>query len=55
MHNVEEKSPSGDSPVTPSVDLKVWQRPEAKVADVAAVTLAGSSHRNTADLGTCAS
>ena len=32
-----------------------WQKPEAKIAEVATATLAGHTHPNLADLQTCAS
>lgn len=34
---------------------RVWEKPEAKAAEVAHVTLAGGTTHSTADLGVCSS
>ncbi|HEY4355066.1 MAG TPA: hypothetical protein VGN16_04895 [Acidobacteriaceae bacterium] len=55
MNNVENTSKSEASLTNTPDGRQAWQKPEAKVADVASVTLAGSHARQNSDLATCAS
>ena len=48
VQNVEENNDA-------QAALRMWTKPEAKIAEVAQVTLASNTTFNLSDLGTCAS